>query len=136
MRLTVVAILLLCLTGCAAEKKVPVWLSAMPTSTQEICAIGISGPTYYQEDARVRSQASAMTELARAVEVRVKTDLLLRSEGDARGVDIRMNETAGFGSDVVLKQAQVREQWIQRKGDHAGGEPGTVYTLVCMPVVH
>jgi hypothetical protein len=136
MRLTVVAILLLCLTGCAAEKKVPVWLSAMPTSTQEICAIGISGPTYYQEDARVRSQASAMTELARAVEVRVKTDLLLRSEGDARGVDIRMNETAGFGSDVVLKQAQVREQWIQSGRDHLHGEPGTVYTLVCMPVVH
>jgi hypothetical protein len=60
-----------------------------------------------------------MAELARAVEVRVKTDLLLRSEGDARGVDIRMNETAGFGSDVVLKQAQVREQWIQSGRDHS-----------------
>jgi outer membrane translocation and assembly module TamA len=92
----------------------------MPASAQEICAIGISGPTYYQEDARARSQASAMAELARAVEVRVKTDLVLRSEGDSRGVDIRLNETAGFGSDVVLKQAQVREQWIQSgKGDHA-----------------
>ena len=127
---------MLCLVGCAADPKAPAWLSTVPASTQEICAIGISGPTYYSEDARARSQASAMAELARAVEVRVKTDLVLRSEGDSRSVETRLDETAGFGSDVVLKQAQVREQWVQRKGDHAAGEPGTVYTLVCMPVMH
>lgn len=127
---------MLCLVGCAADPKAPAWLSTVPASAQEICAIGISGPTYYQEDARARSQASAMAELARAVEVRVKTDLVLRSEGDSRSVETRLDETAGFGSDVVLKQAQVREQWIQSGRDHLHGEPGTVYTLVCMPVVH
>lgn len=133
MRVMVVTFLLW-LAGCAVEPNVPGWLSAMPSSSQEICAIGISGPTYYQEDARARSQASAMTELARAVEVRVKTDLVLRSEGDSRSLETRLDETAGFGSDVVLKQAQVREQWVQRNKAHAAGEPGTVYTLVCMPV--
>ncbi|MBP8116164.1 MAG: hypothetical protein KAY09_00400 [Nitrospira sp.] len=127
---------MLCLVGCAADPEAPAWLSAVPASTQELCAIGISGPTYYAEDARARSQASAMAELSRSVEVRVKTDLVLRSEGDSRSVETRLDETAGFGSDVVLKHAQLREQWIQRKGDHAGGEPGTVYTLVCMPVIH
>jgi len=126
---------MVCLVGCTADPKTPAWLSAIPASTQEICAIGISGPTYYPEDARARSQASAMAELARAVEVRVKTDLVLRSEGDSRSVETRLDETAGFGSDVVLKQAQVREQWVQRNNDHAAGEPGTVYTLICMPVM-
>jgi len=77
-----------------------------------------------------------MTELARTIEVRVKTDMVLRSEGDGRGVETRLDETAGFGSDVVLKQAQVREQWVQRSKDSLVGEPGTVYTLVCMPVLH
>jgi len=134
MRVMVVTFLLW-LAGCAAEQKVPMWLSAVPVSSQEICAIGISGPTYYQEDARARSQASAMAELARAVEVRVKTDLVLRSEGDGRSVETRLDETAGFGSDVVLRQAQVREQWVQTSKEHQVGEPGTVYTLVCMPVV-
>jgi len=128
--------LVLLLTGCAANHKVPRWLNTMPASTQELCAIGVSGPTYYPEDARARSQASAMTELARTIEVRVKTDMVLRSEGDGRGVETRLDETAGFGSDVVLKQAQVREQWVQRSKDSLVGEPGTVYTLVCMPVLH
>lgn len=135
MRRMLVALMLL-LTGCAANHKVPRWLNTMPASTQELCAIGVSGPTYYPEDARARSQASAMTELARTIEVRVKTDMVLRSEGDGRGVETRLDEIAGFGSDVVLKQAQVREQWIQSGRDHLHGEPGTVYTLVCMPVVH
>ena len=124
-----VAAISLWLAGCAAEQKVPGWLSALPWSTQEVCAIGISGPTYYPEDARSSSRASAMAELARAVEVRVKTDLLIRSEGDARGVDVRLSETSGFGSDVLLKQAQVREQWVQSGKDIRHGEPGTVYTL-------
>lgn len=135
MRRMLVALMLL-LTGCAANHKVPRWLNTMPASTQELCAIGVSGPTYYPEDARARSQASAMTELARTIEVRVKTDMVLRSEGDGRGVETRLDETAGFGSDVVLKQAQVREQWVQRSKDSLVGEPGTVYTLVCMPVLH
>lgn len=135
MRRMLVALMLL-LTGCAANHKVPRWLNTMPASTQELCAIGVSGPTYYPEDARARSQASAMTELARTIEVRVKTDMVLRSEGDGRGVETRLDEIAGFGSDVVLKQAQVREQWVQRSKDSLVGEPGTVYTLVCMPVLH
>ena len=127
--------LVLLAAGCAGEQKAPVWLNTMPASTQELCAIGVSGPTYYPEDARARSQASAMAELARVVEVRVKTDLVLKSEGDGRGVETRLDEIAGFGSDVVLKQAQVREQWVQKSKEHQVGEPGTVYTLVCMPVV-
>ena len=134
MRVMVVTIFLW-LAGCAVDQKVPRWLSTMPGSTQEICAIGISGPTYYPEHARSRSHASAMAELARAVEVRVKTDLLIRSEGDARGVDVRLNETSDFGSDVLLKQAQVREQWVQSGKDIRHGELGTVYTLVCMPAM-
>lgn len=128
--------LMVCLVGCTADPKTPAWLSVIPASTQEICAIGVSGPTYYAEDARAKSQASAMAELSRAVEVRVKTDLMLRSEGDSRSVETRLDETAGFGSDVVLKHAQVREQWVQRNKDHAAGEPGTVYTLICMSVTH
>ncbi|MBI4003334.1 MAG: hypothetical protein HY348_16340, partial [Nitrospira defluvii] len=73
--------LVLLAAGCAAEQKTPGWLSTVPASTQELCAIGVSGPTYYLEDARARSQASAMTELARTIEVRVKTDMVLKSEG-------------------------------------------------------
>jgi hypothetical protein len=135
MRRMLVALMLL-LTGCAANHKVPRWLNTMPASTQELCAIGVSGPTYYPEDARARSQASAMAELARTIEVRVKADMVINSEGSSGGFDIRLNETAGFGSDVVLKQAQVREQWVQSGKDIRHGEPGTVYTLVCMPVMH
>lgn len=122
------------LVNCAGSLDAPKWVSELPAAERELCAIGISGPTYYPEDARARSQASAMAELARVVEVRVKSDLVLKSQGDRYGFDTSLNETAGFGSDVMLRNAQVREQWVHAGGDRRYGEQGTVYTLVCMPV--
>jgi len=69
--------------GCA--NKPPGWVSEIPGSMKELCAIGISGPTLYPEDARARSKASAMTELARALELTVKLQLTMKMSGNSRG---------------------------------------------------
>ncbi len=125
------------MVGChkgALLSESPGWLSRVPGGQEELCAIGVSGPTYYPEDALVRSKAQAMTELARTLEVKVKAHMLLRERGDSRGSEVRIVEEAEFSSDVMLKQAQVKEQWIHPGGDARYGVRGMVYTLACMPI--
>lgn len=112
----------------------PDWVHRMPSTKDDLCAVGVSGPTYYAEDARANSKALAMTELARTLEVKVSADMTMRSQGDSRGSETAMQEVAGFASEVVLKQAQVREQWVHAGGDPRYGASGTIYTLVCMPL--
>lgn len=130
-----VAMLVVCWGGCAgASSPPPEWVSHLSASRQELCAIGVSGPTYYTEDARANSKALAMTELARTLEVKVTADLTLRSHGDSHGSDTTLQESAGFASEVVLTHAQVRAQWVHAGGDARYGERGTIYTLVCMPL--
>ena len=121
------------LTGCASEK-VPRWINQMPENDVELCAIGVSGPTYYVEDARTHSISLAKTELARTLEVKVKSEMVVHSEGDDRSFSTRMGETASFASDVILKKAQVREQWVHTGDNKQYGKKGTVYTLMCMPL--
>lgn len=118
--------------GCAEQH--PAWISEVPVSKSEICAIGVSGPTFYTEDARANSKATALTELARAREVAVKSLMAMQVNGNVTTSDTALQETAGFSSDVVLKQAQVREQWVHPGSDQRYGVKGTVYTLVCMPI--
>ncbi len=122
-----------CHTGALLSES-PGWLSQVPGGQEELCAIGVSGPTYYPEDAMVRSKAQAMTELARTLEVKVKAHMLIRERGDSRGSEATIIEEARFTSDVVLRQAQVKEQWIHPGGDVQYGVRGMVYTLACMPV--
>lgn len=123
--------------GCAGPHPAelhPAWISAVPGSQKEICGVGVSGPTYYAEDARANSKAAAIMELARAVEVTVKSQLTIHMSGNERDSDTDMKETAGFKSEVVLKQAQVRAQWVHPGDDSRYGVKGTVYTLVCAPI--
>lgn len=119
----------------AATTPPPPWLAQPPVSPMEVCAVGVNGPTYYQEDAKRASQAAALALLARSVEVRVKAELHVRETGDSRGSDTVVQQEAGFSSDVVMKHAQVREQWTQPPGGEAQyGTAGTTYTLACLPL--
>ena len=123
--------------GCQTENNMvesPSWLSHMPGGQHEVCAVGVSGPTYHREDAMARSEAQAMAELSRAWEVKIKSDLRITERGDNRGAELRMKETSEFSSDVLLKQAQVKEQWIHPGRNERYGARGTVYTLACMPI--
>lgn len=118
--------------GCAEQH--PTWISEVPGSKKEFCAIGVSGPTFYAEDARANSKTSAMTELARALEVIVISQMTMQTSGNATSSDTVIRERAGFSSEVVLKEAQVREQWVHTGDNKQYGEKGTVYTLVCTPM--
>jgi hypothetical protein len=123
---------LVILVSCASSEP-PMWINQVPGQSEGLCAVGVSGPTYYAEDARSQSQSLAFTELARVLEVRVQSDTTVYSQGSNQHFDTSLQEVAGLTSDVVLKQAQVKGQWVHPGDDRQYGAKGTVFTLVCMP---
>jgi len=119
--------------SCSSDRP-PGWINQLPERDGELCAIGVSGPTYYAEDARTNSLSLAKTELARTLKVKIQSQMLLQSQGDDKTFSTTMDELASFKSDVVLEKAQVRQQWVQPGTEKQYGIKGTVYTLVCMPL--
>jgi len=131
------------LTGCmsglagspaSAPVVAPGWMAKLPEGGGQLCAVGTSGPTYYAEDARQNSVKIAMAELARAREVRVQAGQIIVESGGTKEYEASVEGHTNFTSDVVLQNAQVREQWVHPGGDERYGPKGTVYTLVCMPL--
>lgn len=72
-----------------------------------------------------------MTELARALEVTVTSQLTVQTSGDTTGSDTAIRERSGFSSEVMLKDAQMREHWVHMGDNKQYGGKGTVYTLLC-----
>ncbi len=133
------------LTACAGQPEPgsrdltgsppPAWLDQPPLSDDQLCAIGISGPSYYPEDAVANSKAMALLELARGLEVKVRSTLRIRQEGDSMGRSgTSLSEVSEFTTERVVKLAQVRAQWVNPGGYPPRGEKGSVYTLACMPL--
>jgi hypothetical protein len=112
----------------------PAWLDHPPAVKSELCATGVSGPTYYSEDALARSKSAALTELGRAVQVKVTSGMTVKQREDSAGSSVSVQELSAFMSEAVLHFAQVRGQWVNPGGYPARGEAGTAYTLVCMPL--
>jgi hypothetical protein len=106
----------------------------MPHAKDEVCAVGVSGPTYYPEEAVAQSKVLALAELARAMEVKVKVELTVQERGDNRSSETVVMQDSDLLSQVVLKLAQVRAQWTASEGEARYGSKGTVYTLACMPL--
>ena len=131
-----------CLTACSASSKrdpsgtaPPPWLDHIPPSKTELCATGVSGPTFYPQDALARSKSAALSDLGRAVQVKVTSELTLKQKESSKGQSaVSVEELSTFMSQAVLKLAQVRGQWVNPGGYPARGEPGTTYTFVCMPL--
>ena len=112
----------------------PSWLDHPQVSKDELCAIGVSGPTLYAEDAIAQSKAQSLTELGRSMEVKIRSELIMTTEARGEQFQIELRERAKLISETEVKNAQTRSQWVN-PGDHQGrGEKGTVYTLACVPL--
>ena len=112
----------------------PDWLSRVPISQGELCAIGVSGPTYYPEDAVINSKAQAFAELSRSIESKVIADLNVNTSGSGSGSSQKITDSVQLKSEELIRLAQVRAQWVNPGGQSTRGERGTVYTMVCMPM--
>lgn len=68
-----IILLLTFLFNAYAQKVQPYWLSLLPQSKDYLYAVGASSPYFYPETTRVKAIEDAILELARTIEVGVKT---------------------------------------------------------------
>ncbi len=130
-------------TGCgggaaiesARDDPPPAWLMNISQEKNKLCAMGVSGPTYYPEDAIVNSKTQALSELGRSLRSQVKSQMLIQEHGgSANYADVEIEDAVALSSDEILELAEVKSRWINSGGYPARGTTGTVYTLICTPL--
>lgn len=129
------------LSGCVAshevkpDKAVPGWVLKVPGEKDRLCAVGVSEPTYFREDARKYASENARSELARTIHVNIKSimvDITTEKGGDiAEG---RIIEASSWASDAALKESEITSFWYDEEGIAPVRKKGVSYALACMPL--
>jgi len=109
----------------------PAWVDRQPRHAGRLCAVGYSGPTFYQQDCVKNAAENARSHLAESISVTIRTITLDISDGTRgsfdRDVFVEGSESA---SEVVLQGAEVQAQWLDVEG--VRGERNGCYAWVCI----
>ncbi len=129
--------LFLVMIGCGTRVVIlrggdpPLWLERMPPNRGKLCAVGFSGPTFYQQDCVKNAAENARGHLAESISVTIRTVTIDISDGTRgsydRDVFVSGSQSA---SDAVLQGSEIESQWIDIQG--ARGEPNGCYAYVCI----
>jgi len=109
----------------------PAWVDRLPTRKGELCAVGYSGPTFYQQDCVGNAAENARGHLAETISVSIRTVTIDISDGTrgsfSKDVFVQGSESA---SEAVLQGSEVEAQWVDLQGQR--GAPKGCYALVCI----
>ncbi len=109
----------------------PAWVDRMPSQPDKLCAVGYSGPTFYQQDCLKNAAENARGHLAESISVTIRTITLDISDGTRgsydRDVFVEGSESA---SDAVIEGSEVEAQWMDLQGER-GASKGC-YAYVCI----
>jgi len=103
----------------------------LPRKTGQMCALGYSGPTFYQQDCVGNAAKNARGHLAESISVTIRTVTLDISDGTrgtfSKDVFVEGSESA---SEAVLQGSEIASQWIDHEGKR--GAAKGCYALVCI----
>jgi hypothetical protein len=109
----------------------PEWTQRIPRRPATLCAVGCSGPTFYQTDCLKNAADNARGHLADNISSRIRTVTIDISDGTrgsfSRDVFVEGSESA---SDAVLKGSEIEAQWLDTQG--LRGQPNSCFCLVCI----
>jgi len=131
------AILVMMLSACGHRVVVvrggptPAWVDRMPRKPGKLCAVGYSGPTFYQQDCIKNASENARGHLAESISVTIRTVTIDISDGTrgsfSKDVFVEGSESA---SEAVLQGSEVEAQWMDMNGQR--GAPNGCYAYVCI----
>lgn len=127
------ASVLLCVPGCFSKPsvkqevtiKAPKWVLTIPTDTEYVYSIGISGRTLYPTHAIKYATENARQELGNMISTKIVAQIRTHDQG--RREDISIDSISV--TDADLQGSQVVERWVDQKGI-SGVSPGTTYVLM------
>lgn len=132
-KLFLLVLLLGCRTAPASrpEASPPGWLTQLPREQKAMYAVGVSGPTYYPEDAVRYAQEDGRIQLAHALASKVTAiTVAITSEQGSYADNAGVVESAtGDYTEAVVELSEVVATWVDRSGRYSG-RAGTAYALV------
>lgn len=113
---------------------VPEWVTNSPRMEGRLCAVGTSEPTFYPEDAKRYAAENARKELARALQVDIKSLMVDVMTGRGNDVDeATVIQVLSSATEAVLRESEVAEYWYDEEGINPFGRKRLTYALACMP---
>lgn len=111
----------------------PAWVSGEQRIKGKICAVGISGPTYFKDEAKGYALDDARAELARTLSVDIETIMVeITSDKGSRIDEATVTEMSSWASDVVLERSEALGYWYDSDGV-VTGRKNITFAYVCMP---
>jgi hypothetical protein len=124
-------------SACAGTAEVmrggptPGWVDRLPKRAGILCAVGYSGPTFYQQDCVGNAADNARGHLSDTISATIRTVTLDISDGTrgtfSRDVFVEGSETI---SRSVLQGSELEAQWVDLQGQR--GAPNGCYAMVCI----
>ncbi len=115
------------------ESKPPDWVLKTPDMEGRICSVGMSDPTFFEEDAKINAAEIARKELAKTLSIDINTIMIDFASGKGDSVDTaNVMQISSWASSAVVQNAEVLEYWCDTKG-LVSEKKNSTYALSCMP---
>lgn len=109
----------------------PGWVDRMPRQEGKLCAVGYSGPTFYQQDCVKNAAENARAHLAESISVTIRAVTIDISDGTRgyfdKDVFVEGSESA---SEEVLHGSEIEAQWVDMDGQR--GARNGCFAYVCI----
>lgn len=117
------------------DTTIPGWVTGSIQKGGRLCAVGISEPTFYSDDAKQNAEDNARKELAKTLSIDIKTIMVEIATEKGSNVDEgTITEVSSWATSAVLNGSEIIEYWHDRKGIAPSKKAGITYALACMPV--
>ena len=115
-----------------ASKNVPLWLFDFPTAGNEICTLGMAGPTLDPNDQDEQARRDAILNLSQSLEMTVNERLI---DNGRTVVTVQRSHTVSPQTEAyVQEKVEIRENWSDEDGKGPLGRRGMIYVLACVPL--
>jgi hypothetical protein len=128
-----------CVFGCQSTTDIragsepPDWVLRVPEIKGMICSVGMSDPTFYEEEAKINSAEIARKELAKTLSINIKTIMIDMASERGDSVDeATVMQVSSWASTAVVQNAKILEYWHDTKG-MVSNRKNSTYALSCMP---
>ena len=131
-----VSLCLIFFSGCSGGSSLtdpPEWLLHLPTENGRLYAVGVSGPTYFVEDAIKNACDDARKEIAKSLQSEIYSFYFgIDATRSPSAKEYSSVQVTSSTTDVSLNNSQILAVWVDREGTAPGGMPKYVYALACL----
>ncbi len=127
------------LSGCQSAGTVrsadtpPDWVLKIPQVEGMICSVGMSDPTFYEEDAKINSAEIARRELAKTLSIEIRSIMIdIATERGGSVDEGTVMQVSSWATNAVVRNAKIIEYWQDSDGA-VSQKKNSAYALGCMP---